>query len=52
MQRIICLSGFASVVWENSGYAIQYNLAALPAAYIISDGALVDGQAVDEKNSP
>lgn len=33
-----------------SPYALTYNLAALPAAYIISDGALVDGQAVDEKS--
>lgn len=31
-----------------SPYILQYNLAALPAAYIISDGALVDGQLVDE----
>ena len=31
-----------------SPYVLYYNLAALPAAYIISDGALVDGQAVDE----
>ena len=33
-----------------SPYVIHYNLAALPAAYIISDGALVDGQVVDEKS--
>lgn len=33
-----------------SPYVIQYNLAAIPAAYIICDGALVDGQAVDEKS--
>lgn len=33
-----------------SPYAMMYNLAALPAAYIIADGALVDGQAVDEKS--
>lgn len=33
-----------------SPYALHYNLAALPAAYIICDGALVDGQAVDEKS--
>ena len=34
----------------NSPYVLQYNLSAIPAAYIISDGALVDGQAVDEKS--
>ena len=33
-----------------SPYALMYNLAALPAAYIICDGGLVDGQAVDEKS--
>ena len=33
-----------------SPYILQYNLGVLPAAYIISDGALVDGQAVDEKS--
>lgn len=33
-----------------SPYVLHYNLAALPAAYIICDGALVDGQAVDEKS--
>lgn len=33
-----------------SPYVMQYNLAAIPAAYIICDGALVDGQAVDEKS--
>lgn len=33
-----------------SPYALHYNLAALPAAYIICDGALVDGQDVDEKS--
>lgn len=33
-----------------SPYVVQYNLAALPAAYIISDGGLVDGQLVDEKS--
>ena len=33
-----------------SPYVLQYNLGALPAAYIISDGALVDGQVVDEKS--
>ena len=31
-----------------SPYILTYNLAALPAACIISDGALVDGQIVDE----
>ena len=34
----------------DSPYVYQYNLAAVPAAYIISDGALVDGQVVDEKS--
>ena len=33
-----------------SPYVLQYNLAALPLAYIISDGTLVDGQVVDEKS--
>ena len=33
-----------------SPYVLQYNLAALPAVYIISDGTLVDGQVVDEKS--
>ena len=33
-----------------SPYALMYNLAALPAAYIICDGGLVDGQVVDEKS--
>lgn len=33
-----------------SPYVLQYNLAALPSLFIISDGALVDGQAVDEKS--
>lgn len=33
-----------------SPYALMYNLAVLPAAYIICDGDLVDGQAVDEKS--
>ena len=33
-----------------SPYVLTYNLAALPAVYIISDGGLVDGQAVDEKS--
>ena len=32
----------------DSPYIRHYNLAALPAAYIISEGALVDGQVVDE----
>ncbi len=33
-----------------SPYALMYNLAALPATYIICDGSLVDGQVVDEKS--
>lgn len=33
-----------------SPYVATYNIAAVPAAYVISDGALVDGQAVDEKS--
>ena len=33
-----------------SPYVLTYNLAALPAAYIICDGGLVDGQVVDEKS--
>ena len=33
-----------------SPYVLQYNLAVLPVAYIISDGALVDGDVVDEKS--
>lgn len=33
-----------------SPYVLHYNLAVLPAAYIISDGALVDGQPLDEKS--
>ena len=33
-----------------SPYALMYNLAALPATYIICDDALVDGQVVDEKS--
>ena len=33
-----------------SPYVIQYNLAGLPSLFVISDGALVDGQAVDEKS--
>ena len=33
-----------------SPYVLYYNLSALPAVYIISDGALVDGQAIDEKS--
>ena len=35
---------------SQSPYALMYNLAALPATYIICDGALVDGQVVDEKS--
>lgn len=34
----------------NSPYVGIYNIPALPAAYIIADGELVDGQAVDEKS--
>ncbi len=34
----------------NSPYVVTYNLAALPATYIIADGGLVDGQVVDEKS--
>lgn len=34
----------------DSPYVTLYNLAALPAAFIIADGDLVDGQAVDEKS--
>ncbi len=34
----------------NSQYVVTYNLAALPATYIIADGQLVDGQVVDEKS--
>lgn len=33
-----------------SPYVLHYNLAALPATYLIKDGVLVDGQAVDEKS--
>ena len=33
-----------------SPYVLQYNLAALPVAYIICDGELVDGDVVDEKS--
>lgn len=33
-----------------SQYAALYNLPALPATFIISDGALVDGKVVDEKS--
>ena len=33
-----------------SPYVLMYNLAALPATYIICDGSLVDGQVVDEKS--
>ena len=32
-----------------SPYAGMYNIAALPATFLIKDGELVDGQAVDEK---
>ncbi len=34
----------------NSPYVLTYNIPALPAAYIIADGDLVDGQVVDEKS--
>lgn len=34
----------------NSQYVYTYNIAALPAVYIIADGELVDGQVVDEKS--
>lgn len=34
----------------DSQYVTLYNLAALPAAFIIADGDLVDGQVVDEKS--
>ncbi len=33
----------------NSKYVVTYNLAALPAVYLIADGQLVDGGATDEK---
>lgn len=33
-----------------SPYVMQYNLAVLPAVYLINDGGLVDGQIVDEKS--
>ncbi len=33
----------------NSPYVLTYNLTALPAVYVISDGALVDGGVTDEK---
>lgn len=33
---------------SSSPYVLHYNLAALPAIYLIKDGVLVDGQAVDE----
>lgn len=34
----------------SSPYITTYNVAALPSAYIICDGELVDGQVVDEKS--
>ena len=34
----------------NSPYVTTYNVSALPSAYIIADGELVDGQVVDEKS--
>ncbi|MBR2063824.1 MAG: thioredoxin family protein [Bacteroidales bacterium] len=34
----------------NSPYVLTYNIGALPAAFIIADGELVDGQIVDEKS--
>ena len=33
-----------------SPYVLTYNLAMLPAAYLICDGELVDGQVIDEKS--
>ena len=33
---------------SSSPYVLHYNLAAVPAIYLIKDGVLVDGQAVDE----
>ena len=34
----------------NSPYVLTYNIGVLPAAFIIADGELVDGQIVDEKS--
>ena len=34
----------------NSPYTLLYNIAALPATFIIADGELVDGEIVDEKS--
>ena len=33
-----------------SPYVMTYNIGAIPAAFIISEGELVDGQVVDEKS--
>lgn len=38
------------VLGADSQYVYTYNVAALPAVYIIADGELVDGQVVDEKS--
>lgn len=35
---------------SNSPYVLTYNVAAIPSAYIISNGELVDGNIVDEKS--
>ena len=32
-----------------SPYVLTYNLASVPAAYVIKDGELVDGEMADEK---
>ncbi len=34
----------------NSSYAITYGLTTLPSMFIIADGELIDGQAIDEKS--
>ena len=34
----------------NSPYAFQYNVQTVPAVYMIKDGELVDGQAMDDKS--
>ena len=38
------------VLGASSPYVVTYNLAVLPATYIIADGELVDGEIVDEKS--
>jgi peroxiredoxin len=38
------------VLGASSPYALLYNIAALPATFIIADGELVDGDVVDEKS--